>query len=487
MGSSGFGTSIPVDTQWPNGQGSLPLPPAQSQGQGQPQGPQTPQQKLMLLLKALAQMKQQQGQGQGQGQGQPQAQGSPGVVGGAPPQMTGPGVGQLPLPQATPARQGYESPSMGSEFMNKLNPSGAATYMGIQSVSKLLQNWSSRKDQKEHAEAANIAQNLMNAMANGDQATIHEILNDKNSTKVLNKVYKGWLEKASEAQEPGEPDDPAVAGFEKGIQQYTQKKAQGGAPQGGQQQQQQRPQQQNPSVVGGYRLPMAGPQQQLQNLTTQNQIRQQQAIAQQPASPYTPEQQIAVVKANSEAQIAALGVQKATQEAQKAATEAQAAASKGEAEGAKAKSEAAAAASRAQEAQINLQIAGTKLQIAKSGGKITPQTQAKINGAKSALDIIDNITSGKGDSTTNTLTGIKNSLMIAGLGGLAKQIQEGGATGSRVGRMLGTQKNTPTSLDDLKKIRSQIQTYYDGITKSGTSDSSSGGDVDITVDPADVK
>jgi len=77
--------------------------------------------------------------------------------------------------------------------------------------------------------------------------------------------------------------------------------------------------------------------------------------------------------------------------------------------------------------------------------------------------------------------------MIAGLGGLAKQIQEGGATGSRVGRMLGTQKNTPTSLDDLKKIRSQIQTYYDGITKSGTSDSSSGGDVDITVDPADVK
>jgi len=473
---------VPVDTSISTG-ANLPLP---ATNQTAPQ--------LQQLLKILSTLKQ---GNQNALAPAPQSQMTvPGQVGGAPPQMMGPVTGSMPAPVGTPPRGGYEPPAFGSQFMSKLDPSGAATYSAIQGVSKVLQDWAARKDQKEHVEAANIAQNLMNALSNNDVAAVHDILNDPKSTKVLNKVYKGWLEKAQEAQEPGEAPDPTVAGFEAGLKQYTQKGGQGGAqgqqPQGGAPGGQ-TPPGTMPRTMGGYRLPQASPQTQadatLKMLQTQNQIRQQQALAQQPASPYSPEQQAAIIKAQSEAQIAALNVQKEQAALQKTQAETQAALAKGTLEKDKAQADLLAAQARAQTAATNLEIAKTKLQVAKAGGKITPATQAKINGAKSALDIIDNITGGKGDTSTNTLTGIKNSLIVAGLPGLAKQISEGGLVKSQ-GLMPGMVKSTPTSSDELKRIRPQIQAFYDGITKTGTADTQSSTEGDgevIDVSPEEVE
>lgn len=163
------------------------------------------------------------------GQGQPQSQ-PPGAGGGG----TGGG--------ASPTKAVYDA-------------SGAAGTMGaptpqpisqINSLQDLLMQWNQRKDAKKQAEAANIAQKLMQAIKDKDVDMVHDILNDKHSTGILDKVYKGWLTKAQEAQKPGEKPDPVMQGFEQGI---TQSVSQG----------QQRPM---PQTMGGYRLPQAGPQQQ---------------------------------------------------------------------------------------------------------------------------------------------------------------------------------------------------------------------------------
>src|SRR5215469_2241160 len=165
----------------------------------------------------------------------------------------------MPPPQAGPTAPGYTPPPFGAQFMSQLDPKGAATYSAVQGVSQLLTDWNKRQDQKLQSQAANIAQNLMQAIESGDTATQHDILNDKHSVKILNKVYKGWLTKAQEANMPAEPPDPAIAGFEQGIRQHVNSKGQ-------QQQSQVQPQlkpQTDPRVVGGYRIPQSTPAQQL--------------------------------------------------------------------------------------------------------------------------------------------------------------------------------------------------------------------------------
>jgi hypothetical protein len=195
-----------------------------------------------------------------QGAAGPKGQGTPGAVPQpSPPQLPPPRVsydtsgatGQLPMPQASPTKPGYSPSPVGGAMMAGLDPTGKAVYSAVEGVSKLLQDYESRKDQKEHAEAANIAQNLMVAMQNNDVATVHDILNDKHSRKVLDKVYKGWLTKAQEAQKPGEKPDPAVSGFEDGLKKTVEAKSQ-----------QQQPTQM-PQTMAGYRLPQAGPAEQL--------------------------------------------------------------------------------------------------------------------------------------------------------------------------------------------------------------------------------
>lgn len=228
--------------------------------------------KLLQMLQALSKIAGAAGQGIAN---RPPAQAQPGQTGqaptpSAPPQYNlggGAPAGQFPQPTATPPKQGYTPPQGGNILQQKLDPQGAAVYSAVQGVSQLLQQFEQRKDSKEHAEAENIAKNLMAAMdaTNSSDpkayasavATIHDILNDKHSTKVLNKVYKGWLQKSQEAQKPGEPPDPAIAGFEKGLQNFVAGKGQ-------------RPQM--PPTMGGYRMPQAGPAQALQSMAQRSEM-----------------------------------------------------------------------------------------------------------------------------------------------------------------------------------------------------------------------
>jgi len=235
-----------------------------------PSNPQDTLQKLGALLHAFGQM--QQSRQVQSGGGQPGQAQSPVV---SPARVTplnikydASGAGStMQKPQAQPMSPGYQPQPYGRQMMQGLDPRGQATFSAIQGVSSLLQNWRQRQDQKEQSKASNIAQNLMQAIESGDQATIHDIMNDKDSVKTLNKVYKGWLTKAQESKKEATPPDPAVSGFEAGIKQHIQQKGQGqgqspqpSQAQPGQQQQQQRPQ---PGQVGGYQMPQSSPIQQL--------------------------------------------------------------------------------------------------------------------------------------------------------------------------------------------------------------------------------
>jgi hypothetical protein len=209
----------------------------------------------------------------------PQFGGAPGGGSPAQPEQPQPGPyntggtqGALPMPVPRPPHPGAQPIGNSDAMMSKLAPKGAGAYQAIQGVQQVLGQWAQRKEGKESAEASNIANNLMTALQSNDVATVHEILNDPHSTKVLNKVYKGWLTKDQQAQKqsqtPSKPPDPTVQGFESGIQKFLQNKQQV-PPQGGQQPPQQPPQGQQPPPqgtpstmprsVGGYLLPQAGP------------------------------------------------------------------------------------------------------------------------------------------------------------------------------------------------------------------------------------
>jgi hypothetical protein len=85
--------------------------------------------------------------------------------------------------------------------------------------------------------------------------TLDLILKNKEYKKVLDKVYKGWLVKADQQQKAKgkqQEPDPETQGFEQGLQQYFAGKGQ--LPQ-------------MPSQLQGYRMPQAGPQQMMQNIS----------------------------------------------------------------------------------------------------------------------------------------------------------------------------------------------------------------------------
>lgn len=218
----------------------------------------------------------------------PQPPQAPGRVGAPPPQMIQPpkinfstaGAGAqmpAPAPPPPPTNMGMQSDP---GLMSKLDPKGASVYSAIQGVSQMLGQWQQKKEQKSQAEAANIAQNLMKAVESGDKDEVAAILNDPKSTKVLNKVYKGWLTPAPQEK----PQDPEVQAFTQGIVKYMESTGPkigsagtatsgggypitnaGGPPmtQGQQPQPQQQPQQQQqggmPRQMGGYMLPQSLP------------------------------------------------------------------------------------------------------------------------------------------------------------------------------------------------------------------------------------
>jgi len=172
-------------------------------------------------------------------------------------------AGQMGQPQAQP-QHGVSRQS--SELMGHLDPQGAATFSAVQGVSQFLQEWRQRKDQKSQAEASNIAGALMSAIENKDEAMMNAILTNPKATKVLDKVYKGWLQKAETSQKAPDSD---VKGFEQGLQKTVQEKQ--GSQQGGTQTPQ------GPQHPGGYMIPQAGPAQQLgaAKLSAESQAAQQ--------------------------------------------------------------------------------------------------------------------------------------------------------------------------------------------------------------------
>lgn len=242
----------------------MPQETATAPGTAPETAPKTPQQKLSDFLEKIAPILTKFGSEYQKAQGQGGSQTGP-VVGRTDlfPQKqplnlsydASKATGAFPMPQAAPAREGYSPNPSSAQMMSKLDPSGGAAFNSIQGVSKLLQDWQSRKDKKQQGEASNIAQNLMTALQNNDVTTVHDILNDPKATKVLNKVYKGWLTKSQEAQKPSGPPDPMIQGFETGLKQALSGQGQG--------QGQQQPQQM-PRTMGGYNLPQASPIQQLQ-------------------------------------------------------------------------------------------------------------------------------------------------------------------------------------------------------------------------------
>jgi len=217
-------------------------------------------------------------------------QGTQAQVGGPPPQMMTPpkinfsaqGAGAAMPAPAPPPMPSFAAHPESQAMMSKLDPKGAAAYSAIQGVSQVLGQWQQKREAKQQAEAANIAQNLVTAIQNGDQGEVSAILNDPKATKVLNKVYKGWLTPAPQQK----PQDPEVQAFTQGVAKAAsspqitggQATSGGGYPitnagspqmtqqappqqqQTQQQQQQQAPQEGMPRQMGGYMLPQSLPQ-----------------------------------------------------------------------------------------------------------------------------------------------------------------------------------------------------------------------------------
>ena len=267
---------------------------------------------IQQILGALAQAK---GGGAppggGGGAAAPASQG-PGTVAGLP----GQGTGQYPIPTPTPPR-GPRMSGPDPIAQSKLDPHAAGVYSGIQGISQLMQSYEQRQDQKQHTEAENVAKRLMTAMDatnSTDEKTrmnamveINDIMNDPKQKKVLDKVYKGWLE----AAKPDEVD-PGQAGFEKAIKDFVTNK--------------QMPQQplQMPRTVGGMVMPQATPAQQMQNLIQQQQMRYLQQHPE--AAGMTPEQyklEAEQVKLQIEQQKGVIEMQKAQNEADVKAAELQ--------------------------------------------------------------------------------------------------------------------------------------------------------------------
>jgi hypothetical protein len=208
---------------------------------------------------------------------------TPGRVGQTPNVMTPPNIVWDPKtaignPGPPAAQQQTGTPTyrpdegMSQAMMAHLDPKGAATFSAIQGIGSFLGQIAEKKQKNQAAEATNLAQSLMTAIDNKDISGMTAIMGDPKKMKLIDKVYKGWLQKAEDAAQPQEqkPVDSDMAAFEKGIADYTGKKVDAQQQQGGQQQQRPPMQQNNPQgtpqSIGGYRVPQAGPAQMMKNM-----------------------------------------------------------------------------------------------------------------------------------------------------------------------------------------------------------------------------
>lgn len=359
-------------------------------------------------------------------------------------------VGNLPKPIQRPA------------------PTELQGYGPVGTLISLLGNWSARKQKKENTEAANAAQDLLQAIegakTTGDWAPAEAILHE--NEKLFNKVYKGWLQKSEMKQKQSQQKaDPDVQGFEAGVQSYMDKKKQ---------QPTQAPAQPQPQrQLGGYQLPAASPE---QALTQQAVSGERQAVAHDPsrtlqskltsgemraaelgAGPYKTQAEIEVARARI--QESALGVIKAQHEAQKAQSELEL---KGvEIAGAKEKGAIAVDLERGRlaKAQLDLEIARTKLGIEREKatlGRLSPATLQKLKAQAGAADdvikYLDSIKNQNGFSQDNIVY-LQGLLRQAGAAGLASSLPK-----NWFSRWTSGKSDIQALLDGIRSYRKNLDT-----------------------------
>jgi hypothetical protein len=399
-----------------------------------------------------------------------------GQTGGAPPtspqsitQAAGssgqPGVGGAP-PQAGAAPSGGGGPSV------KYDPSGGGASMpppiaqpheAVQSIAQLLMGYHDRKKKGEEAEAANIAQNLIQAMRNGDKDTVNDILNNDHSKKILNKVYKGWLTQMQEAQKPGKEKDPTVSGFEAGIQKATSQ-----------------PQGQPPGSAGGIRLPQPSQEEQVkaaQTSATQQTFKQDPNLMK-PTQLTSDEiretqlgagpQKIEAEKAKAQAAIdkAASDTKKAQAELQKA--EAELEIKKTEQQSAKEKGKISLdiESKKLLIAATNLDVARERLKLSitktKAGTDVKFATKLKMSAIDKAIQIVTKIQDEKRSFSASDFGDLASELRAAGATELIKRLPT-----NWLSAHLLSGKNDVTDL--LEALQHYKETYQDVVNGLGTS------------------
>ncbi len=408
-----------------------------------------------------------------------------------------PGVGG-----AVPGGGGGGTPSGSPQV--KFDPSGAGASMpppvpqpheAVQSIAGLLMNWNNRKKKGEEAEAANIANNLVQAIRNGDKDTINDILNNDHSKKILNKVYKGWLTKMQEAQKPGKEPDPTVSGFEAGIQRATQQ-----------------PQGQPPGSAGGYRLPQPSQADQLGAAKTsaETQTYKQDPNLMKPTQLTSEEiretqlgagpEKVAAEKAKAEAVVkkAAADLQKAQLEVQKAESELKL--KQTEIEGAKEKGRVASDVEHQKylKSLVDLDIARERLKLSitktKAGTNITFATKLKMSAIDKAIAITTKIQDEKRSFSASDFGDLASELRAAGATELIKKLPQNWLSA----HLLSGKNDVTDLLGALQHYKESYQSVIDGLQIPGKKTKTASGeavgdddvdevDADIVINPEDME
>ena len=415
--------------------------------------------------------------------GTPQTQAQPGV-GGAPP-----GV------KYDPSGAGASMP-----------PPIAQPHEAVQSIAGLLMNWNNRKKKGEEAEAANIAQNLIQALRNNDKDTVNDILNNDHSKKILNKVYKGWLTKMEEAQKPGKEPDPTVSGFEAGIQKATQGQQQPRPPQG----QPQGPP--PPGTAGGYRLPQPSQAEKLGAAETSAKVQtfQQDPNLMKPTQLTSEElretqlgagpEKVAAEKARAEAVVkkAASDLQKAQLEVQKSEAELKIKQTEGATAETKGKIATDVERNKYLKSVVDLDIARERLKLSiaktKAGTNLSFITKLKMAAIDKAIAITSKIQDEKRSFSTSDFGNLATELRAAGATELIKKLPQNWLSA----HLLYGKGDVTDLLEALQHYKESYQKVVDdvetpsgkkGATASGEEEGDEGEEVDadIVVDPKDME
>jgi hypothetical protein len=350
-------------------------------------------------------------------------------------------------------------------------PPVAQPHEAVQSIAGLLMNWNSRKKKGEEAEAANIAQNLIQAMRNGDKETINDILNNDHSKKILNKVYKGWLTQMEQAQKPGKEKDPTVSGFEAGIQKATQ----------GQQQPQQLPQGQPPGSAAGVRLPQPSQEEQLNAAKTSaaQQTFQQDPNLIKPTQLTSEEvretqlgagpEKVRAEKAKAEAAIekAASDTKKAQAELQKVEAELKIKQTEQSTAETKGKISTDIESKKLLIAATNLDIARERLKLSitktKAGSNVTFATKLKMSAIDKAIGIVSKIQDEKRSFSASDFGDLASELRAAGATELIKRLP----TNWLSAHLLSGKNDVTDLLEALQHYKETYQSVVDGLATKG--------------------